>query len=132
MPTAASELSATEPSGLVLDEAALARLGELDPGGQAGLVPRVLRTYLTSLQRLLPQASAALQAGDASALRYVAHTLKSSSASVGAQRLAAACLALERQLTPPIAVDRPDLVHSLLAEGEMAQRCVERRLATDA
>lgn len=120
------------PQGLVLDEAALLKLADLDPSGSAGLVPRVLRAYITSLQRLLPQASAALAANDAPALRYVAHTLKSSSASVGAQRLAAVCLLLERRLTPPAVIDCPDLAAQLLAEGQSACAAVEQRLATKA
>jgi HPt (histidine-containing phosphotransfer) domain-containing protein len=119
-----------DPQGQVLDEAALLRLADLDPSGSAGLVPRVLRTYVASLQRLLPQASAALSANDATALRYVAHTMKSSSASVGAQRLAAVCLALERRLTPPADIDCPDLVAQLLAEGRSATVAIEQRLAT--
>jgi HPt (histidine-containing phosphotransfer) domain-containing protein len=130
MLTVSVDSVSADPQGPVLDESALARLAELDPSGNAGLVPRVLRTYVASLQRLLPQGSAALAANDAVALRYVAHTLKSSSASVGAARLAAVCLALERRLTPPTLIDCPDLVARLLAEGQDACQAVEQRLAS--
>jgi HPt (histidine-containing phosphotransfer) domain-containing protein len=82
----------------VLDPAALARLQELDPGGQAGLVQRVLTTYVNSLDKLLAQWAAARTAGDAAALRHVAHTLKSSSASVGALTLSGLCAEVERAL----------------------------------
>ncbi|EHR70213.1 HPt domain-containing protein [Burkholderiales bacterium JOSHI_001] len=132
MLTISAACDATDPQGLVLDESALVRLAELDPSGSAGLVPRVLRTYVASLQRLLPQAGAALSANDAAALRYVAHTLKSSSASVGAQRLAAVCLSLERRLTPPARIDCPELVAQLLAEGHSACAAVEQRLSDTA
>lgn len=82
----------------VLDAGALARLHELDPGGKAGLVPRVLSTYTQSLQRLLEQLAQAREQSDAQAQRHVVHTLKSSSASVGALKLAALCADTEGRL----------------------------------
>ena len=82
----------------VLDPVALARLQALDPGGRADLVRRVLSTYANSLDKLLAQWSEARAAGDAMALRHVAHTLKSSSASVGALELSGLCAEVERAL----------------------------------
>jgi HPt (histidine-containing phosphotransfer) domain-containing protein len=71
---------------LVLDADCVMRLRELDPGGQGGLVARVIRTYAMSLAKLLEQLTQARAAGDAVALRHVAHTLKSSSASADIER----------------------------------------------
>jgi HPt (histidine-containing phosphotransfer) domain-containing protein len=82
----------------VLDAQALARLAELDPGGKAGLLQRVLGTYTLSLSRLLEQLRAARTGSDAPALRHVAHTLKSSSASVGALTLSALCASVEARV----------------------------------
>lgn len=82
----------------VLDAEALARLRDLDPGGKAGLLARVLATYTQSLQRLLGQLQAGRDEGDTQAQRHVAHTLKSSSASVGALALSALCAEVERRL----------------------------------
>jgi HPt (histidine-containing phosphotransfer) domain-containing protein len=82
----------------VLDAQALAKLHELDPGGKGGLVQRVLTTYTHSLARLLAQLHAARAGADPQALRHVAHTLKSSSASVGALQLSALCADIERRL----------------------------------
>jgi histidine phosphotransfer protein HptB len=82
----------------LLDAQALARLQELDPQGQAGLVPRVLATYTLSLERLLAQFAAARAAGDGDGMRHAAHTLKSSSASVGALELSALCAQAEAGL----------------------------------
>ena len=84
--------------GAVLDSGALARLAELDPKGQGGLVARVLATYTQSLVKLLDQLAAARTAGDTNALRHVAHTLKSSSASVGALQLSSLCADIERKV----------------------------------
>ena len=82
----------------VLDEASLQRLHELDPQGANRVVERVLRAFEASLVRLLPQARQALAQGDPEALRHVVHTLKSSSASVGALELSRYCSEIESRL----------------------------------
>jgi HPt (histidine-containing phosphotransfer) domain-containing protein len=84
------------PSAPALDAQALARLHALDPDGSRGFVLQVLRTYEASLQRGL---GALQQARDEAALERAgttAHTLKSSSAAVGALAFAAVCADLER------------------------------------
>lgn len=82
----------------VLDRACLDRLRELDPSGQGGLLARVLATYTQSLGKLLDQLDAARAGADAARLRHVAHTLKSSSASVGALTLSGLCADVERRV----------------------------------
>lgn len=82
----------------VLDAAALAYLQDLDPSGHAGLLPRVLRTYVLSLERQLDALRRARLNADAQGQRHVAHTLKSSSASVGALELSALCADIEHKL----------------------------------
>lgn len=79
----------------VLDPQALARLSDLDPTGKNHLIERVLMAFQASVARLRPQAEAARASGDRAALRLVAHTLKSSSASIGAMRLSQLCARLE-------------------------------------
>jgi HPt (histidine-containing phosphotransfer) domain-containing protein len=79
----------------VLDPAALARLVELDPKGENHLLERVLQAFQSSVARLRPQADAARLKGDLAGVRLVAHTLKSSSASIGAMRLSQLCAQIE-------------------------------------
>jgi len=80
----------------VLDAQALARLRELDPGGSSKLIERVVAAYLKSLDRLLPDLAAARGASlDLHVVRHVSHTLKSSSASLGALQLAQRCAEIE-------------------------------------
>ena len=95
-----SRVPKTPPSALapVLDQASLQRLHELDPLGENRVVERVLRAFEASLTRLLPQSALALQQGDQEALRHVVHTLKSSSASVGALELSRGCGEIENRL----------------------------------
>jgi HPt (histidine-containing phosphotransfer) domain-containing protein len=82
----------------ILDRQSLDRLRELDPTGQAGLLNRVVLTYVATLEKLRAQFETARAAADTSGMRLVAHTLKSSSASVGALKLSALCADVEQRL----------------------------------
>jgi len=101
----------------VLDEASLQRLHELDPQGANRVVERVLRAFETSLTRLLPQAAQAQADGDHEALRHVVHTLKSSSASVGALELSRCCSEIENRLRLAQTDDLAGRLKSLALEG---------------
>jgi HPt (histidine-containing phosphotransfer) domain-containing protein len=87
-----------DPAGVELDAEALARLRELDPDGRHGVVERVFKAFETSLERMLGQLEAQRAGGDAAVVANVAHTLKSSAASVGALALAQTCAEVERRL----------------------------------
>jgi hypothetical protein len=82
----------------VLDAACMAELRALDPDGKAQLVKRVLATYQTSLAKLVDQLRAARVEGAWDQVSRVAHTLKSSSASIGALTLSGLCADIERLL----------------------------------
>jgi len=113
-----------------LDPQAIARLRELDPDGRHGVLGRVMQTYDSSLQRLLAQAADALARGDAAAVGVAAHTLKSSSSSVGALELSRLCAELERAVrvgeTQHLAVQ----VENLLSEGRRVLDAVRAMLRT--
>lgn len=82
----------------VLDAQALERLRELDPKGENRLIERVLQAFETSVARLGPQLEASRRSGDLAGIRHVAHTLKSSSASIGALTLSQHCAAVEAMI----------------------------------
>jgi HPt (histidine-containing phosphotransfer) domain-containing protein len=125
-PSPAPAADAAPPA--VLDAAALQRLHALDPRGENQVVERVLRAFEGSLERLLDQAAAAQQQGDRESVRHVAHTLKSSSASVGALRLSQHCSEVEHRLRqqqdPGIAVS----LAGLQQEGRRVLDAVRRML----
>ena len=60
-----------------------------------GGVAQIVAMYLADAPRLVAQLQRASHAGDLPSLRSVAHTLKSSSANVGAMALSEACKTLE-------------------------------------
>jgi HPt (histidine-containing phosphotransfer) domain-containing protein len=99
------------PAPDVLDAAALDRLRELDPKGENQLLQRVLTAFQTSIARLVPQVRDASATGDLAGVRHVAHTLKSSSASIGALKLAQMCGEIESMI-------RLDKVESLAPRVE--------------
>jgi HPt (histidine-containing phosphotransfer) domain-containing protein len=110
----------------VLDTEALASLRALDPGGQARLVQRVVRAFEAAAARLAPQWRTALAADDTSAARLVAHTLKSSSASVGALVLSRQCAAIEAMIRDGRIVALGARVAEALAELERVQVALRR------
>ena len=81
-----------------LDAEALRRLRELDPTGANRLLERVFQAFETSARRLMPQMHAAHLAGDPAGVRHVVHTLKSSSASIGAIKLSQVCAEIETMI----------------------------------
>lgn len=112
----------------VLDEASLQRLHELDPQGTNRVVERVLRAFEASLTRLLPQSQTAWQQGDREALRHVVHTLKSSSASVGALQLSQCCGDIENRLRLQQDDGLAQRLAALQAEGEQVLMAVRSLL----
>jgi HPt (histidine-containing phosphotransfer) domain-containing protein len=107
----------------VLDPAAIARLAELDPTGANRLLERVLQAFLTSLARLRPQLAVGRAEDDRAAIRLVTHTLKSSSASIGAMRVSQLCAEIETAIRlDPAALldDRLDALDTALDSTDQA------------
>jgi HPt (histidine-containing phosphotransfer) domain-containing protein len=83
-----------EPEALVLNESVLDELRSSVEGDRAFVVDLV-ETYLSDGEAHVADVEAAMAASDAAALVRPAHTLKSSSATVGAERLAGLARGLE-------------------------------------
>jgi HPt (histidine-containing phosphotransfer) domain-containing protein len=106
----------------------LARLHELDPDGRNGVVRRVLTAYAESLQQMQSQLQSPSVSGDVQAVTRIAHTLKSSSASVGALALAAACAELEKSMRSGTPDEIAGGIMRLLNEAKAALSAVEAML----
>lgn len=113
----------------VLDAQALAGLTMLDPTGANKLVQRVLSTYQTSLGRLLQQVTDGQERGDAAAVRLAVHTLKSSSASIGALDLSRLCAAAEQAVRDGQLETLPPLLDGLQAEARRVALAVQLKLS---
>ena len=111
-----------------LDPAALARLRLLDPGDRRGMLQRVFSTFDASLIRAMAQLQAARVVSDNAAVMAIAHTLKSSSASVGALALSSACADVERRLRMGLPGDLQADIDRLTQECTAAQTAVRAML----
>jgi histidine phosphotransfer protein HptB len=107
-----------------LDPQALARLRELDPDGRQGVLVRVLEAFDSSLARMSVQLQAELDGGDPGVVAGIAHTLKSSSASVGALALSRTCADVESRLRKGQTAGLRHDIEALLRDAEAAQRSV--------
>ncbi|MBU0915666.1 MAG: response regulator [Gammaproteobacteria bacterium] len=95
--TDAASAQATAATEL-FDADALRRLRDLDPRGENRLFERVSKAFEASASRLLPQLDEAIRTNDRSSILHVAHTLKSSSASIGALKLSHLCAEIETMI----------------------------------
>lgn len=113
----------------VLDEGALGKLRELDPDGRAGIVARVMRTYEQSLSKTLAALAQASGSMDQVAIRHHAHTLKSSSASIGALALSGLCAQAEAMARESRTAELPAVLQLLQEEGRRVGLAVQAILS---
>jgi CheY-like chemotaxis protein/HPt (histidine-containing phosphotransfer) domain-containing protein len=82
-------------AGTVLDEGALDQIRALQRPGRPSVLEKVVKLYLDDSLKLVEALRQAVHQGDAQAVQQAAHTLKSSSANLGATELATLCRELE-------------------------------------
>jgi signal transduction histidine kinase/CheY-like chemotaxis protein/HPt (histidine-containing phosphotransfer) domain-containing protein len=117
-----------EASAHVLDAEALQRLRDLDPRGENQLLQRVIKAFESSASRLVPQVQGALHAGDHAGVRHVAHTLKSSSASIGAMKLSQLCADIEARIRTERLDQLESRVEAMCAEVQVVLQALKRLL----
>ncbi len=115
--------------GPVIDPQSIERLRQLDPSGQQGVLDRVLRAYESSLGRHLDDVATALPAGDLDRMARAAHTLKSSSAAVGALTFSQMCADIEHVLRSLKVMPPAPQVEALIHEGARVQAAVGAMLS---
>jgi len=114
----------------VLDAEALQRLLELDPDGRSRLLERVLRAFESSAKRLGEQFRDARTRGDMAGIRHVVHTLKSSSASIGALALARICAEIEASIRSESVAGLPERLDAMDRELKAVLQAVTPMLST--
>ncbi|MBF0460893.1 MAG: response regulator [Magnetococcales bacterium] len=81
----------------ILDQVALGRILKLTQKGSTNLLSRMVEHYLVQTPRLLAELEQALAQNDSEGVRIAAHTLKSSSLTMGAARMAELGRAMEME-----------------------------------
>ncbi len=127
--SSAATPSSPDRSPSCLDEASLQRLRDLDPSGANQLLPRVINAFIKSLDKLLPDLQRAREAGmDLAAIRHVAHTLKSSSASLGALQLSRHCAETEAMARNGQTEGLDKLIDAMHDEAGLVRQALEALL----
>jgi signal transduction histidine kinase/DNA-binding response OmpR family regulator/HPt (histidine-containing phosphotransfer) domain-containing protein len=85
-----------QPEAVPLDVDALQALRDLQRPGRPDVLTRVIDLFSLDAPRLVAAMLAAVASNDADALRHAAHTLKSTSANVGASSLSTNCREIEQ------------------------------------
>jgi len=80
----------------VLDMSVVESLRALEEEGRASLFGELVELFVADARQQVRALEAALSGGDVRSLERSAHTLKSSSASLGATQMSALCFELER------------------------------------
>ncbi len=107
----------------VLDQAALDTLAEMV--GDPGFLGDLIQSFLTNLPQLLSNLQGALEQGDASKLRTVAHTLKSNSRDFGATTLFGLCKELEMMGKAGTVDGTADLIARIETESARVKTVLE-------
>ena len=116
---------ATAPSQPSVDPAALQALAELEQNESSDLLEELVDAYLSSSTQLSAQLRDSIAAGDAKSMSVAAHTLKSSSAQIGAMRLSA----LSKQIESLGRAGSIDGARDLLGELSTELESVHEELA---
>jgi two-component system, sensor histidine kinase and response regulator len=90
-----SKVSRSAANKVTLDHSAIEAVRQLDPDGQDRLLARLIALYRDDSSQLLADIDNGLKINDAEAIARAAHTLKSSSANLGATSVAAIARQIE-------------------------------------
>jgi len=136
----ASSNEATAPSdeprtvrkgGATLDKGALDMIREIESPSCPNLLRDLVQTYRETSRELLEELEASIRVGDAGRMGRAAHSLKSSSANLGASALAALSLELERLGRAGDLSGAKDLFARLSDEYPRVLRALEIELGDD-
>ena len=109
-----------------IDQIVIDGIRELEGDGNQGFLERVINLYLTGASRLMQGVISSAEKGDTESLLRAAHTLKSSSANVGATGLSDLCRQLEEKARKDEPVSAGD---PLLSRFEGEFQSVQEALA---
>jgi signal transduction histidine kinase/DNA-binding response OmpR family regulator len=115
-----SKVSRSAANKVTLDNAAIDAVRQLDPDGSDRLLARLIALYRDDSSQLLADIDNGLKTGDAEAVARAAHTLKSSSANLGATNVAAIARQIESSARSGELEDLTGAVTKLRAQRTVA------------
>ncbi|WP_347469939.1 response regulator [Burkholderia stagnalis] len=131
--TADAASAAPDDDANVIDRKALDALRALQRPGRPDVLTRIIDQFDLDAPRLIAGMHAAVAAGDADALKLASHTLKSSSANVGAHALSVRCREIEQLARAADVAAAASLVAGAAADFARAQAVLRaQRVDVDA
>ena len=115
-----SKVSRSAANKVTLDHSAIEAVRQLDPDGNDRLLSRLIALYRDDSSQLLADIDNAMKAGDADSVARAAHTLKSSSANLGATNVAAIARQIEHSARNGDISELPTSVTKLRAQRTVA------------
>lgn len=101
-------------------------LRQLDPAGSAGILKKLIGIFLVSAPEFVIKIEAAIQAGDHVGLVRTAHSLRSSAANVGAEKLFEICRLLEESDSHAQNNDMVSLLSRLQHEFRLVMKALQQ------
>ncbi|HLL41163.1 MAG TPA: Hpt domain-containing protein, partial [Rubrobacteraceae bacterium] len=127
--SAAGDSSATrENSEDPLDQRVLASLRELQQEGEPDILNELIELFLADVPSQLVVLKDTLEAGDAHSVERIAHTLKGSSANMGAARMTTICSELQDVGASGDPSRAPELLERLEEEFGHVHRALEAKI----
>lgn len=114
----------------LIDRKRLAALQELQADGEPDILVQVFTAYLRNSEAIRTQMTQALNPLDISALQRAAHSLKSSSANIGATGLADLCRDLEVRCSRQCGDDADARVHAIESELMLVRNALEEEITS--
>jgi two-component system, sensor histidine kinase and response regulator len=118
------------PAAAVIDVAALEPLRALRRHGQP-VLPRLVLNYRETSPALISELRVALSSGERDEARRLAHTIKSSSATMGARRLSALAREVELEIAAGAVEIRPAALDAIEAEYARVEAALATMLAKE-
>ncbi len=114
----------------VIDESVLKSLEMFQAAGADNLVRQVVEAFISSADKIVVKLNTAWIEQDIASLQFSAHSLKSSSANVGALRLSEMAKQLEFDCRHNNTTDSGDLVAKIASEYESVRSALQKRIDT--
>ena len=115
-----SKVSRSAANKVTLDHSAIDAVRQLDPDGQDRLLSRLIALYRDDSSQLLADMDNGMKTGDAEVVARAAHTLKSSSANLGATNVAAIARQVEHAARAGDVTDLAASITKLRAQRTVA------------